>query len=57
MGRKNNRRNNRYKPKKSEIIRCTVHVKPVFEHEVCSSFSEDSNTNGKKNCENCNHSL
>lgn len=54
--RRNNRRNNQFR-KKSKIIRCKAHNKPVFEHEVCSSFIEKIKTNEMKNCENCKHSF
>lgn len=50
--RKNNRRNNQMK-KKSVIVRCIVHNRPVFEHETCSKFSSKSGTNNDKNCANC----
>jgi hypothetical protein len=53
---KRNTRNNQLK-KKSVIVRCRTHSKPVFEHEVCSSFSSKNSSNGQENCENCLHSF
>ncbi len=56
MGR-NNKRNNRFnKKKKSDVIRCRVHSKPVLTTESCSSFIAKSSSDNK-NCENCKNSF
>ena len=51
-----NRRNNQIR-KKSKVIRCKIHSRPVFEHEVCSLFSTKNNPNDQKNCQNCKNSF
>lgn len=58
MGRdnRNRNRNNRDVQKSSKVIRCTLHSKPVFEHEVCSSFSGQEHAT-IKNCEHCKNSM
>jgi len=53
---KRNRRN-REEKKKSKIIRCNIHSRPVFAHEVCDSFSSKPNVNNEKTCENCINSF
>ena len=53
--RKNKQRNNKMN-KKSTIVRCKTHNRPVFEHETCSKFSSKSGTNSDKNCANCTSS-
>lgn len=57
MGRNKRRRNNNYTQKSSKVIRCTLHTKPVLEHEVCSSFSPQDSSGSRKNCEHCENSL
>jgi len=57
MGRKNRRRNNMNKQKTSKVIRCTIHTKPVFEHDSCSSHASKQDSDNIKNCMNCKHSL
>jgi hypothetical protein len=54
--RNNKRRYNQIK-KKSKIIRCKTHNRPVFEHETCSLFSSKSDTNNDNTCVNCKSSF
>lgn len=56
MSRSKRKRRNRQMKKETKIIRCEKHYKPVFEREVCSSFSFKDTSNNQKNCANCVHS-
>lgn len=53
MSRNNRSKRNNEMKKKSKIIRCKEHNRPVFGHEVCSLFSPRSSSNTHKSCENC----
>ena len=53
--RKNSR--NRQIRKKTTVIRCKAHSKPVFGHETCATFSSKNSVNDNKICENCSHSF
>jgi len=57
MGRRNRKTRNKYQKTTSEIMRCTVHMKPVLTHESCDSFSPKKDSKGKKGCGECKHSL
>ncbi len=56
MGRKKGR-NNRFNKTKSEVMRCRVHNKPVFNTDNCSSFVQKTNSDKKSNCVNCKNSF
>ena len=53
---KRNRRNKQEK-KKTKIMRCKNHNRPVFGHEVCDTFNLKSTGSNEKNCENCINSF
>lgn len=57
MGRRNRKMRNKYQKKTSQVMRCTVHVKPVLGHESCDSFDLKQNSRGKKSCGECKYSL
>ena len=58
MNRNKNNRNRRNENKKQrKIIRCKVHSRPVFEHEVCEKFCLKIGSNDIKNCLNCKYSF
>lgn len=57
MGRRNRKARNKFQKTTSEIMRCTVHMKPVLAHESCDSFAPKKDSRGKKNCGECKHSL
>jgi len=57
MRRNNRNGRNRQAKKKSILMRCKTHNKPVFGHEVCSSYSPKNTSNDEKNCNNCKSSF
>jgi hypothetical protein len=54
---KNRRRRNNYNKKQKKVIRCKLLNRPVFEHEVCSRFSNKLNSNNQNNCVNCKYAF
>jgi len=57
MSRNNRNRRNNQEKKKSNVIRCKIHNRPVFEHETCPQFSIKNSTNNEKTCINCLNSF
>ena len=56
--RQNNRnRRNRQAKNKTIVMRCKTHSKPVFGHEVCSSYISKNTSDNKKSCDNCKSSF
>lgn len=57
MNRNNRKRRNNERIIQKKVIRCKALSKPVFEHEVCSKFISEINSNNQNNCINCKHSF
>ena len=57
MAQNNRNRRSKQEKKKTKIIRCKTHNRPVFGHEICNQFSLKSTGSNEKNCENCSHSF
>jgi len=52
------RRRRRVQPDATEkkVIRCTLHLKPVFTTDNCNDFLAKTTTDGANQCKNCQHS-
>ena len=52
------RRRRRVQPDATEkkVIRCTLHLKPVFTTDTCNDFLAKTTTDGANQCKNCQHS-
>jgi hypothetical protein len=53
---KNQRRRNSESIKKI-VIRCDMHQRPVYEHEICQHYEIGAGSDHQKNCKTCKHSF
>ena len=58
MNKNKNKKNRKNENKiQTKVIRCKIHKRPVFEHEICTQFISNISSNNINNCENCRHSF
>ena len=57
----NQRRSNKFNQKKSKkygkIVRCSYHIRPVFDNDSCKDFLKSINKSDGNNCRNCKYSF
>lgn len=57
MYKKRNNKSKQYTVTNHVVIRCKFHMRPVYEHQTCSEYKNNSESDTMKSCKNCKHSF